>query len=62
MIVLTTEGVQDIYGTQSLGLCPSTPNCISTAEEANMSEDVKGGRSHYVPQWYEQLFVASQNC
>ncbi|KAL3143963.1 hypothetical protein ABBQ32_003775 [Trebouxia sp. C0010 RCD-2024] len=44
-------GVQDIYGTQSLGLCPSTPNCISTAEEANMSEDLKGGRSHYVPQW-----------
>lgn len=21
-----------------------------------MSEDVKGGRSHYVPQWYESSF------
>ena len=45
-------GVQDIYGTPSLGLCPSTPNCISTAEEANMNEDVNGGKSHYIPQWY----------
>jgi len=45
-------GVQDLYGTPSLGLCPSTPNCISTAEEANMSEDVNGGKSHYIPQWY----------
>jgi len=44
-------GVQDMYGTPSLGLCPSTPNCISTAEEANMSEDVNGGKSHYIPQW-----------
>lgn len=33
------------YGTfKSLGLCPPTPNCISTAEEAN---DV----SHFVPAW-----------
>ena len=44
-------GVQDMYGTPSLGLCPSTPNCISTAEEANMSEDVNGSKSHYIPQW-----------
>ncbi len=44
-------GVQDLYGTPSLGLCPSTPNCISTAEEANMSEDVNGGKSHCIPQW-----------
>ncbi len=44
-------GVQDMYGTPSLGLCPSRPNCISTAEEANMSEDVNGGKSHYIPQW-----------
>lgn len=37
-------GVRDINGTKVLSLCPSTPNCISTAEEAN---DLK----HYVPQW-----------
>jgi uncharacterized protein (DUF1499 family) len=37
-------GLKD-YGTfKSLGLCPPTPNCISTAEEAN---DV----SHFVPAW-----------
>jgi len=30
--------------TKTLGLCPQTPNCISTAEEAN---DAK----HYVPGW-----------
>ncbi|KAK3287839.1 hypothetical protein CYMTET_4667 [Cymbomonas tetramitiformis] len=33
------------YGNfKQLGLCPPTPNCISTAEEAN-------DLSHYVPQW-----------
>ena len=37
-------GPRDFNGTKSLGLCPPTPNCISTAEEAN---DPK----HYVPQW-----------
>lgn len=37
-------GVKTINGTQILSLCPATPNCISTAEEAN---DLK----HYVPQW-----------
>lgn len=31
-------------GNKQLGLCPSTPNCISTAEAAN--DD-----SHYVPPW-----------
>jgi hypothetical protein len=30
--------------TRTLGLCPQTPNCISTAEEVN---DAK----HYVPGW-----------
>jgi uncharacterized protein (DUF1499 family) len=37
-------GVRDFNGTKSLGLCPPTPNCVSTAEEAN---DIK----HYIPQW-----------
>ena len=37
-------GPRDIGGTKVLSLCPATPNCISTAEEAN---DLK----HYVPQW-----------
>ena len=31
-------------GVQTLGLCPPSPNCISTAEEANDPE-------HYVPGW-----------
>lgn len=31
-------------GLRTLSLCPPTPNCISTAEEAN-------DPSHYVPQW-----------
>mmetsp|Transcript_33140 Transcript_33140/g.78605 ORF Transcript_33140/g.78605 Transcript_33140/m.78605 type:complete len:233 (+) Transcript_33140:109-807(+) len=39
-----TIGIQDIYGTKSLSLCPPTPNCISTAEEAN-------DPNHFVPQW-----------
>ena len=30
--------------TKTLGLCPTTPNCISTAEEAN-------DEAHYVPPW-----------
>lgn len=38
-------GVQDYGGgVKSLGLCPPTPNCISTAEEAN-------DPGHYVPAW-----------
>ena len=37
-------GVRDFKGQKSLGLCPPTPNCVSTAEEAN---DPK----HYIPQW-----------
>jgi uncharacterized protein (DUF1499 family) len=37
-------GVRDFNGTKSLSLCPSKPNCVSTAEEAN---DIK----HYIPQW-----------
>ena len=31
-------------GLRTLALCPPTPNCISTAEEAN-------DPAHYVPQW-----------
>jgi hypothetical protein len=39
-------GVQDYGGgLKTLGLCPPSPNCISTAEEANDPE-------HYVPQWW----------
>jgi uncharacterized protein (DUF1499 family) len=37
-------GPREINGTKALSLCPSTPNCISTAEEAN-------DEKHYVPQW-----------
>lgn len=38
-------GIQDYGGgLRALGLCPPSPNCISTAEEANDPE-------HYVPQW-----------
>ena len=38
-------GVQDYGGgLKTLGLCPPSPHCISTAEEANAPE-------HYVPQW-----------
>ncbi|PRW33322.1 50S ribosomal L11 [Chlorella sorokiniana] len=38
-------GIQDYGGgLRTLSLCPPTPNCISTAEEAN-------DPSHYVPQW-----------
>ena len=38
-------GVQDYGGgLKTLNLCPPTPNCISTAEEAN-------DLSHYVPAW-----------
>jgi uncharacterized protein (DUF1499 family) len=38
-------GVQDYGGgLKSLSLCPPSPNCISTAEEAN-------DPTHYVPQW-----------
>ena len=40
-----TLGVVDYGGgLRSLHLCPSTPNCISTAEEAN-------DPTHYVPPW-----------
>ena len=37
-------GVKEFAGRKTLALCPSTPNCISTAEEAN-------DMGHYVPQW-----------
>ncbi|KAL4439917.1 hypothetical protein ABPG75_002918 [Micractinium tetrahymenae] len=38
-------GIQDYGGgLRTLGLCPPSPNCISTAEEANDPQ-------HYVPQW-----------
>ena len=37
-------GVKEFSGRKTLALCPSTPNCISTAEEAN-------DMGHYVPQW-----------
>lgn len=37
-------GPRDVNGTKALSLCPPTPNCISTAEEAN-------DEKHYVPQW-----------
>ena len=37
-------GLQDYGNFKSLSLCPSSPNCISTAEEAN-------DMTHYVPQW-----------
>lgn len=40
-----TLGVQDYgSGVKALGLCPKSPNCISTSEEAN-------DLSHYVPSW-----------
>lgn len=40
-----TLGIQK-YGrdVKTLGLCPPTPNCISTAEEIN-------DEKHYVPAW-----------
>lgn len=37
-------GLQDYGSFKSLSLCPASPNCISTAEEAN-------DMTHYVPQW-----------
>lgn len=37
-------GLKDYGAFSSLGLCPKTPNCISTAEEAN-------DQSHFVPAW-----------
>jgi len=40
-----TLGIQDYGGgVKTLGLCPPSPNCISTAEEANDPD-------HYVPAW-----------
>lgn len=36
--------MQTFLGAGQLGLCPKTPNCISTAEEAN-------DEGHYVPPW-----------
>lgn len=42
---LVPAGLQDYGGgLRTLGLCPPSPNCISTAEEANDPQ-------HYVPQW-----------
>jgi len=40
----STIGLSDYGEFKSLGLCPQSPNCISTAEEAN-------DMTHYVPQW-----------
>lgn len=37
-------GLSDYGQFKSLSLCPPSPNCISTAEEAN-------DMTHYVPQW-----------
>ena len=37
-------GVQQLGSFGTLGLCPRTPNCISTAEEAN-------DPGHFVPPW-----------
>ena len=38
-------GVTDYgSGVKSLGLCPATPNCVSTAEAANDLD-------HYIPGW-----------
>ncbi|KAL6760745.1 hypothetical protein V8C86DRAFT_1037697 [Haematococcus lacustris] len=38
-------GIQDYGGgVKTLALCPSTPNCVSTAEEANDPQ-------HYIPPW-----------
>lgn len=35
-------GVQDFGAVKSLGLCPASPNCLSTAEELN-------DPTHYAP-------------
>lgn len=44
-VCLARCGLQDYGGgLRTLSLCPPTPNCISTAEEANDPQ-------HYVPQW-----------
>lgn len=40
----STIGLADYGQFKSLSLCPPSPNCISTAEEAN-------DMTHYVPQW-----------
>lgn len=40
----TNLGLKDYGKFKSLALCPPTPNCISTAEEAN-------DYSHFVPAW-----------
>lgn len=38
-------GIQDYGGgVKTLALCPSTPNCVSTAEEAN-------DPNHFIPPW-----------
>jgi len=42
--VCILPGLSDYGEFKSLGLCPQSPNCISTAEEAN-------DMTHYVPQW-----------
>jgi uncharacterized protein (DUF1499 family) len=40
----SSVGVQDYNGFQTLSLCPTSPNCVSTSEEAN-------DMTHYVPPW-----------
>jgi len=37
-------GLKDYGNFKSLGLCPASPNCISSAEEAN-------DQAHFVPAW-----------
>ena len=37
-------GVQDYGNVKTLSLCPPTPNCIATSEEANDAD-------HFVPAW-----------
>merc|ERR1712170_214638 len=51
LVVRATEpdaeeaGSQGVHAEQQqLNLCPPTPNCVSTAEEAN-------DLAHYIPQW-----------
>lgn len=39
-------GIQDYGSVKTLALCPSSPNCIATSEEAN-------DPTHYVPAWCE---------
>ena len=48
--LLQDYGEVDGKRIQQLGLCPKSPNCISTSEAAN-SRNAVGGADHYVPPW-----------